>query len=231
MTYFSEVPPDTRVHGAAMAVGALFFVCFVLLVVYVVIPFIAKTLSDKDQAQRDASDPLVSGARASTQPLAARDADTGLMEGYECVRCSDSGAGDGLPRPVVPPVLATCAQSAATAWGRPDKWMFASAQARQAAGNYITSAPAGLSGIEACVKACRDGDYEALPGLGEQPVCRAATYDASQRMCHFFFACDAVRPRSAATTHLALDSGVTPEVLGGEDDGADPGPPKPNPRG
>ena len=117
---------------------------------------------------------------------------TRTMEGFRCVRCSDTGAKDNvLNDSATMPVMTTCSSMKTLQWNRGQAWRNTMTQLGYEIGNYILNENADPQQGQA---ACRDRC--ALINQGKDGIkygtCDAYSYDKISGRCHYFFNCDEV---------------------------------------
>lgn len=133
-----------------------------------------------------------------------------VLSGYECLRCSDSGAKDRAQDPLDPVVSFQCPPSAMnwTRGGEETRLMFETRH--KAFGNYAsyyalpenTPDPMGF-----CRQKCEEFD-------GQYGKCKATTFDKNKNVCRFFYACDQVKASKDSDTYiLNFDKSAQPEVI------------------
>jgi hypothetical protein len=115
------------------------------------------------------------------------------MDGFRCVRCSDSGsldnviAGDNATLPV----MKACSQQKTLQWDRSQAWRNTMTQLGYEIGNYILNEAANpVQGQEFCRNRC--GQINNGDGPVKYGRCGAYSYDKVSGKCHYFFNCDEV---------------------------------------
>lgn len=134
---------------------------------------------------------------------------TSHLVGYACARCSDSGAQDTKTEALDAHVVYQCPNGAALGWQRSQKWDTAFETLGKAPGNYIASDPARpVDPLEYCKKMCQN------PPSSDFGACKATTYDAVSRSCHYFFSCDKVEKKEGNSTFIVdFDVAAQPTVI------------------
>lgn len=159
----------------------------------------------------------VNKMKYGTDPMSTRDGiprfNSGFLYGYECVRCSDSGAKDKVKDPLDPDVLAHCSAYAAQTWQRGNEANRLSFErSGKQFGNFAShfQPPATTDDpLADCIRACEENQYEGMVGK-----CQAVTYDKNKNVCQFFYACNEVKKNKNKNTFIRLfNPSAQPDVV------------------
>ena len=140
-----------------------------------------------------------------------------LLEGYTCVRCTDSGANDAVIKQDIPRSGYQCPSGELVAWGRQAPLIDTQLKTGVENGNFIMSDSAvsslspGLAGLDVCKERCNQMTSKLGSLIGP---CRAVTFNKDRKICQFFFDCSRVEKNDDFDTHLVdFDVAKQPTVI------------------
>jgi hypothetical protein len=130
---------------------------------------------------------------------------SGLLTGYSCLRCSDSGSTDSELVQSNAQVKYQCAVDESASWNRAESFLLKQTAKNLSPGNWIQSDPANpkpnQDELEHCKGICGSINSGWRSTIG---TCKAVTYDRATNMCSFFYSCDKVE-KTEGTSSFLLD--------------------------
>lgn len=135
-----------------------------------------------------------------------------VLQGYSCLRCSDTGDRDKVQDPLDSRVEYTCPSSASN-WKRGGTNVRLMFETREKAfGNYASYYPVPENSdnpLAFCTQKC-----EGLKNNSDLGECKATSFDKNKNVCHFFYACEKVtKSDNCDTVLINFDVAKQPEVI------------------
>lgn len=145
---------------------------------------------------------------------------SGTLHGYQCVRCSDTGALDTKQVDKYPKVTRQCSSMASTSWNRAEDFVKTQNSGGMALGNWMgteSSTPKqNEDPFDFCKRNCNTINTHMSSVIG---TCGAVTYDKVSDNCTYWFNCDTVKKVEptfvdSVTTHIMdFDPSKQPDVI------------------